>query len=323
MRGIFVIGSPFCGSTIIGNTLNSHPDIFHAGEVDRLALFSRYQGADENYLLDSCALCGLNEYAHCPVWDDLPPPPATPQDAVAIYRQLMARSGKKLAFDGSKNADWLAYLHDNGLREASAILLSRNPLAFARSHQDATGAPIWRGVEIWRDIYNHALRVLVHRQIPFIAMRHADMIEAPDNFYARILEFAGLGGQVDRENYFKFETHALGGNVGAFVRYQAFDAEQYEARETRENRKLRPNEIEYKQAAQKRQGTWQDTAWMTDITDAEMGAALNIPGVTEIMSILGYSAYELFSAKQKWQLTQASGTLLHNSHQIAARKRAG
>ncbi|MGE4482512.1 sulfotransferase [Acidocella sp.] len=312
MQNLFIVGSPFCGSTIIGNTLNAHPHIFHAGEVDRLRLFSRYHGADACLSLDSCALCGLNEHAHCPVWDDLPAPPTTGGETVSVYRQLMARGGKPVVLDSSKNADWLAYLHDNGLRGASAILLSRNPLAFARSHQAATDAPIWAGVEAWRNIYNHALRVLIHRQIPFIALRHADLIEAPDDFYAKILRFAGLEGQVDRDNYFKFETHALGGNVGAFVRYRQFDGKRYEEREMRDNRTMVPHEIEYKRSRQKKSGPWRDSAWMSEIPDAEMAAAFSIPGVSEVMSLLGYSAHDMITAKQKWQLAHNPASALRS-----------
>ena len=286
-------------------------------------MFERYQGADANYMLDNCALCGLEEHARCPVWGELPPAPATAQEAVATYQRLVARGGKEVVIDGSKNADWLAYLHDNGLKSASAILLSRNPLAFARSHRDATGAPVWMGVEMWRDIYNHALRVLLHRQIPFIALRHSELTEDPDGFYARVLDFAGLGGQVDQQNYFKFDTHALGGNVGAFVRYKAFNAERYEEREAREQRPLGPTEIEDKKAQQKRSGAWRETAWMAEIPDSEAGAALNIPGVTDIMSLLGYSAYELFVAKQKWRLTQSPGTLLRDGIKMLRSSRTG
>lgn len=322
LRSVFIVGSSFCGSTVIGNVLNSHPQIFHAGEADRLSLFGRYQGVDAAYLLDSCALCGLEEHKHCPVWGNLPAAPATPQEAVALYGALMARAGKDMALDGSKNVDWLAYLHDHGLRNTKAILLSRNPLAFAKSHQDATGAPIWQGVETWRNIYSHTLRALIARQIPFIAMRHADLAANPDGFYGRILEFAGVEGAVDRDHYFNFETHALGGNVSAFLRYKGFDAGRYEARETREGRALGPTEIEEKQARQKR-GTWQDTLWMETIPDGEAGAALNMPGMSDIMSLLGYSAYDLFMAKQKWRLTHAPGTLVRDGIKFLRRNLPG
>lgn len=292
--------------------MNTHPGIFHAGEVDRLSLFGRYQGADANYMVEACALCGLDEHAHCPVWDDLPPAPATARETVETYQRLVARGGKPVVIDGSKNPDWLAHLHDSGLNGASAILLSRNPLAFAHSHRDATGAPVWAGVEIWRNIYNHALRVLLHRQIPFISLRHADLAKDPDGFYGRILEFTGLGGRVDRETFFKYETHALGGNVGAFVKYKRFNAERFAEQEARANRPIGPTELKDKQTRQKRPEAWRDTAWMANIPDNEAGAALNIPGVTETMSLLGYSAYGLFAAKQKWRLTQAPGALLQD-----------
>ena len=156
----------------------------------------------------------------------------------------MARGGNEVALDGSKNVDWLAYLHDHGLRNTGAILLSRNPLAFAKSHHDATGAPVWQGVEIWRNIYNHTLRSLITRQIPFISMRHADLTSNPQGFYARLLEFMGLDGMVDVEQYFQFPVHALGGNVGAFVRYRDFNAQRYEAREAQNKRPLGVMEIE-------------------------------------------------------------------------------
>jgi hypothetical protein len=300
MKKIFLVGTPFCGSTIIGNILNSHPEIFHAGEVDRLRIFSRYSGADANLNVDGCVLCGLHHGTKCPVWDDLPDAPQTLDDAVTVYETLVARGNKQVIVDSSKNVDWLADLHAHGLQDACAVVLSRNPFAFARSHHKAVHDPYWRGIEIWRNIYNHCLRVLIHRGIPFIAIQHSQMLDGPDEFFSRILKFVSLDGPVSCNHYFETEAHAVGGNVGPFIPYKAFDEVKYLEREAHQNRQVGDDEMAEKSMLPTSPFERSDSDWLDALSLAEMDACLSIPGVTDVMSLLGYSPASLVSMKNEW-----------------------
>jgi hypothetical protein len=307
MKKIFLVGSPFCGSTVVGNILNSHPDIFHAGEVDRLRIFSRYHGVDAYLNVDGCALCGLHHGLECPVWDNLPEAPRTPEETVAVYETLAARGGKRVCVDGSKNVDWLVSLHDHGLQDACAVMLSRNPFAFARSHHKAVGDPYWRGIEIWRNIYNHCLRALIHRGIPFIAMSHSRMLEGPEGFFSMVLKFAGLPGAVDCHRYFEVEAHAVGGNVGAFLPYSQFDKAKYFEREMLQNRPADEEELAEKSLLPASPFGRSDSAWMEALSLEDIDAGLSIPGVGDVMSLLGYSPTALVAAKIEWDLAKQGG----------------
>jgi len=304
MKKIFLIGSPFCGSTVVGNILNSHKDILHAGEVDRLRLFSRYQGNDAYLTVDGCALCDLHHGLHCPIWDDLPNALQTPQEAVAVYEELTARAGKPVVVDSSKNVDWLGYLHDYGLQDAVAVVLSRNPFAFARSHHKAVHAPYWCGVEAWRNIYNHALRALIHRGIPFIALQHSAMLETQAEFFSKILKFAELEGELDYNRYFEVEAHAIGGNVGAFIHYTQFNKAKYFERELRQNRPADEEELAEKGLLPASPCERKDTAWLDCLTEADIDAGLSIPGVIDVMTLLGYTPASLVSMKIHWDQAQ-------------------
>lgn len=229
MHFVFVVGSPFCGSTAIGNMLNTHPDIFHAGEVDRLKFFGRYHDHDQHLTVNGCNLCESHHPKNiCPIWNEYPRiDTQNSHELVSAYKKLTAKSGKDVILDTSKNADWFAMLWESGLRPCSTIVLSRNPFAFAYSHFKATGQPIWQGVEVWRNIYNHCLRVVLNRGVPVISVKYSDLIESPSNLFDSILIYLNLSGRIDYNNFFNYACHAVGGNVGAFVNYRDFQSDAY------------------------------------------------------------------------------------------------
>ncbi len=183
-------------------------------------------------------------------------------------------------------------------------MLSRNPFAFARSHHKAVFDPYWRGVEIWRNIYNHCLRALLHRAIPFIVISHSMMLENPDEFFSMILKFAGLRGGVDCHRYFEVEAHAVGGNVGAFLSYSQFNKAKYFEREVLQNRPADEEELAEKSMQSASPFERSDSAWMEALSLADIDAGLSIPGVADVMSLLGYSPAALVAAKIEWDLAK-------------------
>ncbi len=291
MKYFFIVGSPFCGSTAVGNILNTSSQIFHAGEVDRLDLFGQYTGENANLTVHGCALCGLgHQGGSCPVWHDFPSRPSSPAEKVRLYEEMVARAGRPVVLDSSKNADWMTMLWAAGLPVGGAIVLSRNPFAFARSHFKATGAPVWQGVEIWRNIYNHCLRAILHRGIPFMALRHEEIYTNTEGYFSRMLNFMGVTGGVDYAEFFRYPCHSLGGNWGAYVHYAGFDAAAFLHREAAEGRYADPQEMVVKLGRPASPKQRDDDGWMDHITAEEISAGISIPGVVDVMSLLGYDA---------------------------------
>ncbi|OAZ69591.1 hypothetical protein SRCM100623_02307 [Acetobacter pasteurianus] len=303
MQFVFVIGAPFCGSTAVGNMLNTHPNIFHAGEVDRLKIFARYRDHDQHLTVNGCNLCESHHPRHnCPIWSDYPHIDThNVHELVRAYKMLTSKSNKNVILDTSKNADWLAWLWQNGLQPCSAIVLSRNPFAFAYSHFKATGQPIWQGIEVWRNIYNHCLRVVLNRGIPLISVKHSDLLENPKHFFDSILMYLHLNGSIDYNNFSKYPCHALGGNVGAFVSYPEFQSEVYIKKEIQEKRFPTEEEISSKSSMSANPMKRTDHQWLKHIPCDEISAAISIPGMVDTMTLLGYDPILIYQQKIEWQ----------------------
>jgi hypothetical protein len=163
-------------------------------------------------------------------------------------------------------------------------------------------APYWSGVESWRNIYNHALRALIHRGIPFIALQHSAMLENQAEFFAKILKFAGLDEGLDFRHYTRAEAHPIGGNVGAFVHYSQFNQAKYFERERRQNRRADADELAEKMLQPAAPHERRDSAWLEELSEADIDAGLSIPGVTDIMTMLGYTPASLVAMKIHWDL---------------------
>lgn len=305
MRFVFILGSPFCGSTAVGNMLNSHKQIFHAGEVDRLGIFSRYHTHDTYLTVNGCSLCSLQKPIHnCPVWSDYPKSALdTNKKIVEVYRDLTKKSKKNVILDSSKNADWLTTLWEGGLPYCFSIILSRNPFAFAYSHFRATGLPFWQGIEAWRNIYDHCLRVVLSRGIPLLSLKHADLLEDPNVFFSKILSFLQLSGGVDYNNFFQYPCHALGGNVGSFLSYPNFNFSEYLNKETKENRNPTSEELSEKSNQPASPTKRADNAWLRHLSIDDISAGLSLPGVVDTMTLLGYNPTSLIQEKIKWDAT--------------------
>src|ERR1051326_2340900 len=99
-RNIFILGTAYCGSTLLGNALNAHSSVAFAGEISRLPAFGI--GAPR----ETCPLCYTRE-VECPIW--------TPKFLEEMARQGAGKSldvyrkaiQKPVIVDGSKHVAWL------------------------------------------------------------------------------------------------------------------------------------------------------------------------------------------------------------------------
>ena len=277
----FILGTPFCGSTLLGNYLNHVNDCIFLGEVDRLRNFSRWPN-DPEYYEDGCFICGTHEVDNCPVWSGVIEAPNEDRRLGSIYQDFISKFDQNLIIDGSKTADWLADLVGSGLSiPVFGIVCVRLPFSFCVSNHGATNWPIHRSAEMWRDIYFHIIRVLTGRNIPFVVVRYEDFSVEPNKSLHNILSMLNYRHEIDFSNFYDTEVHPIGGNSSAYCSYPNFSSDGW--------LKKFPEDKE-KMAYWKEKGrsVSVESRWMRDLTDLDLSTIIHTPGLSDLASLLGY-----------------------------------
>ena len=106
---VFILGTPFCGSTLLTNCLNSHKELFTAGELNRLPAFKQFAHVkinDPHIYTDYCFLCHQRQQ-ECPVWT-----PSFVKEfcaggiSTSLHDMLAHKTGKRGIVDSSKDPGW-------------------------------------------------------------------------------------------------------------------------------------------------------------------------------------------------------------------------
>ena len=278
MRGLdaYIIGPPYSGSTLLGNALNGHPQVFHSGEVSRLPAFGVGPPATE------CMLCRVLDRA-CPVWDHglvdriAAGPPAA---SVGLIREV---TGAPTIVDSSKHVEWLRrVMRRSDDSDVRVILTLRRPYAFAASVRRTDGMPPWQAANMWRDTVYDALRELGRQGIPFMIVRYEEFASLPERSLRRICSFLGLEFDTRCLRFWEVASHALGGNPHAYVWYPdyvervSFESEFAADRATAEDFSAR------------RFGGWADVRWRSELSADDMREVRSTPLLADLVELVGY-----------------------------------
>ena len=223
-----LLGSPFSGSSLLGQSLNDIAGIAYAGELDRMHRFGFPMHRAHDHYRSRCEICVSHEEYDCPVFPlahQAPPEPHAVE--IADYLDVLSRFGVPFVVDGSKNVDWLWYLHGKGLLDVlptRVILVARSVWAFAASQMRTGGSSIYQAAEGWRNIYRHALRTLSVLSVPTLLVRHETFVADTDKWLSRAAWFVS-----DRPHnvYEPKPLHCIGGNVSAYSIRREFDQQGY------------------------------------------------------------------------------------------------
>lgn len=274
-KNVYILGPAYCGSTLLGNSLNGHSSISYAGEISRLPPFGKGDPTTE------CPICCAKAQP-CSVWtEDLinRMSDAGPGKSLDLYREV---TGSPVIVDGSKHPDWFREVHaHNGLSENCVAIVSvRNPLAFASSAIRRDGYPAWQCANIWRDTMFDIIRSLSVTGVPYIVVRYEDFAYSPEKKLRQICDFLGLEFDPGMLEFWKFPIHAIGGNAGAYVWYEVF----------RERGKytLDEDRVVAEMYAQRDFGGWHDTKWKEMLSPNEISLMLSMPGFVDMCSMMGY-----------------------------------
>jgi len=208
----YILGTPFCGSTLLAHTLASSQGLFNCGEIDRVEAFE-----SNEYVCNHCPNCALAQRP-CPVFTpEVINSLSQCETPYAIYEAFHAISDMPILLDGSKHTFWLRKMvADSRVKPlARAIVLLRSPDSFIESylkHEPHMNNNLWRPAEIWRDTYYDILRTLHNYRLPYITIRFEDYLEEQERYLELISEWCGIPSVKHKPDYDFSQSHTLGGN---------------------------------------------------------------------------------------------------------------
>lgn len=220
-RAMWIIGTPFSGSTMVQLLLSRFEKVFTAGELDRIRAFNMHPhfADDPRFYQDACAYCQAHG-GTCPVWTPglfealggIGPSPN-------IYGHLAAVSGKDVIVDSSKTPWW--YLNvtehrDFATWEGRVFVLHcvRNPFAYAQSVARRRGISLEESVMDWVIVNRDAIAVIERARgfIPILTVYHNKVLKDPDGFLAAVGAWCDVGPLAADVPL----SHFLGGNIAAY-----------------------------------------------------------------------------------------------------------
>ena len=112
-KNLFILGTPFSGSTLLGNALNQIPSFFNIGEINRLPTFWQFKHLEEkepDIYTDVCMPCSITG-KHCPIWTrefimELGQLPIS----LIVHDVIANRVNKPIIIDNSKDPNWLTMM---------------------------------------------------------------------------------------------------------------------------------------------------------------------------------------------------------------------
>lgn len=232
---IALLGSPYTGSTIISNILNTHPQITTLGEVSRYRSFRFYESQPEHYL-DACSICSSVEKdnsKHSCTWNKDLYQYSTNHNLIDTYNYLINSCETDVIIDSSKEIDWFLSLlnfEEQFDFQLIFLVLCKSPVRFVDSNRKRIpNQNIFWHAEGWRNIYFYILRQLAVRSQFFLIFRYEDFLRNPHSSLKKLLNRLNLdGNKIDVEHAHSSELHILGGNEITFSSHQSFNLDNYD-----------------------------------------------------------------------------------------------
>lgn len=279
IHDVYVVGPAYSGSTLLGNALNGHPEVFHAGEISRLPAFGYGPEAHE------CMLCRVAG-RRCPVWTPELLDSVERGDAIDALPVIRAATGSPVVVDSSKYVDWLrlAVAGSRGLGRSIRVLLTlRNPFGFAASVRRTDGREAWEAANLWRDTVFDAMRLLGGLALPYMIVRYEDFAFEPEPLLRRICDFLSLEWTDGLMRFWERDTHALGGNPHAYVWYPDYTERVDYSSEFAADRAIATSFRE------RSFGGWADDRWRSELGPGQLDEILQTPLLTTVANLAGYN----------------------------------
>lgn len=291
---VFVLGTLFSGSTLIGRDMTTRIKKAHyVGELNNFTQVPEFSHKDAGMVCGPCSLLGRE----CRHFTDALRDRVTYDDIFGMHGEFARSLGSSAILDGSKYVAWLRRAVEQRNADpanrapVSVILTARNPIAFAISHRNRTGEPLWQGAGIWRNTYVDALRTVNTHGLPHMVVRYEAYMARPERHLERLAAFLHLPLRDKPDNG---QIHDAGGNWSSFVPYVG--QEQLNAHI---GRLEGPARAEAEKFVEQARPYWNnekpkvDTRWHRSLNPGEANAIIGTPGLADVASIVGYNVAEL------------------------------
>jgi len=211
---IYIVGTAYSGSTLIGAALNTHSRMAYVGEINRMpGYIKQYHQSKHPVGCMNCLITGQQ----CKIFSNKNIQKMGNSLPVKTFDQIRKITQKPIVVDGSKFIDWLRVgVNKDYSNQTKVIILTKNPVSYLKSCSQRGIEPLWGEANAWCDTYFDAIRTCNRLGLPSLVVRLEDFSEAPERVLQHICGFVGVGYE-KRMLEAKSPLHAIGGNPGAYM----------------------------------------------------------------------------------------------------------
>lgn len=278
---VFVVGTLFSGSTLLGHELTARLD--NAQYIGEMTNFLRHSDMYAPKAADMpCSICN-SQGRECPFLNTKLQHRLSYNNIPDVLKTMSHVFDKSVIIDGSKYVAWLQKALVQGFsgQQPRVIICTRNPFAFALSHRNRNGGELWQGANIWRDTYADALRTINHHGLAHVVVRYEDFILHRDKTVENLAPFL-LSSLLPKADFSR--CHASGGNWSAAVPFVG--TKQMEKAVKKQGKRAADfvaHSRDYWAESPKI-----DTRWY-QLSTSELTQITQTPGLADIATLLGYN----------------------------------
>lgn len=310
-KTVFIIGTNFCGSTIFARECALNFNIQMMGEINRMTIFQDAKNIPDEYRTNECRICSSNhKETICPIFSPGAFEFLEEKSFSDRYKAVRNKFSAPIALDGSKNPWWLAYCASRLVdQDISVILLVRLPWAVAHSIAEAEeNTTFTRGIEVWRDNYSAALKIINQYNLPFCVIQYEKYFFERAVIDRALSRFLGIN-ICENTRYSNRQVHAIGGNLGAYISAPNFNVKSW--RDQLSGDKLPGSYYDAREVWKlDEKAYYQSRAsiaerWIFERSYDELKSTIYIPGIFELANFLGL---DLLFELERVQLAKYNAT---------------
>ena len=257
---IVLLGTSYCGSSLVNAVLDSHSQVAGGGELHWLV---------SKHARGVCAICGDN----CQVWT-----PDVRQSITAenVWDTCAALTRKSFVLDTSKMKDWFVDFLPKVKQERIITVMGKHPIRLASSFMEK--ARRRDDMKQYRDIGFLMERIASSYKFIFdnykieMMLKYEDFVESLESSSNAILKKFDLAFEQPMLNWQKDQHHYIGGNPGPRFQLQ---------------RELVP-EADFIKTKYDRDGVFLDDSYLDVLSEAEIAQISASDGAKYMCDKFGY-----------------------------------
>ncbi len=287
-KEVYIIGTPYCGSTFLSNLLNAHPKIFSAGEIS--CWFKDFTlGVDDAF----CPLCATQDQ-RCSIFNDEFKEKILKARRDKVIPLIRKAAGKPIIVDSSKFPSWFEhYFRYKAERygqkswrnrcwrnQVRVVILSRSPMAYLASIKRRDNLGVGAAKAHWPPLYDEAMKLCEQYDVPFYLLRFEALLRQPETVVKQLCNWLGVSYAPQMLRFWEAPVHSLGGNAGAYMWYKSFREKGGFATKADQQRAL-----EY---ADRQFSVEKTNSWRSTLTQDEIDKLILDKSTAKIAKKLGY-----------------------------------